>query len=50
MNAVKQSLAYREEMFAGSGDVSLFARSWRPESRVRGVVVIVHGFLAHSAM
>jgi acylglycerol lipase len=50
MNAVKQSLAYREEMFPGSGNVSLFARSWRPPGPVRGVVVIVHGFMAHSGM
>jgi acylglycerol lipase len=50
MNTVKQSLAYREEMFPGSGDVPLFARSWRPEGPVRGVVVIVHGFMAHSGM
>ncbi len=50
MNAVKQSLTYREEMFAGSGNVALFARSWRPEGQVRGVVVVVHGFMAHSGM
>ncbi len=50
MNALKQSLIYREEMFPGSGNVPLFARSWRPAGPVRGVVVIVHGFMAHSGM
>jgi acylglycerol lipase len=38
----------REEMFQGAGAVQLFARSWRPSGAVRGMVVIVHGFKAHS--
>jgi acylglycerol lipase len=50
MNAIKKLSAYREEMFPGSGNLPLFARSWRPEGPVRGLVVIVHGFMAHSGM
>ena len=34
--------------FAGVGGLNIFTRSWRPEGRARGVVVIVHGFNSHS--
>ena len=40
--------AIREEQFEGVGGLRIFVRSWRPESDPRGVVVIVHGFNAHS--
>jgi alpha-beta hydrolase superfamily lysophospholipase len=35
-------------MFGGSGGLQLAMRSWQPETPARGVVVIQHGFLAHS--
>jgi acylglycerol lipase len=34
--------------FQGVGGLNIFFRSWRPEQRVRGVVVISHGFNSHS--
>jgi alpha-beta hydrolase superfamily lysophospholipase len=37
-----------EETFKGVGDVGIFARSWRPPGKARGVVVIAHGFNSHS--
>jgi acylglycerol lipase len=40
----------REETFPGHGGLSLFARSWRPTEKPRGVVVLMHGFLAHSGL
>jgi alpha-beta hydrolase superfamily lysophospholipase len=38
----------REERFEGVKGLNIFVRSWRPEQKVRGVVVIVHGFNSHS--
>jgi acylglycerol lipase len=39
----------KTEQFEGIGGLKIFSRSWRPESqKPRGVVVIVHGFNAHS--
>jgi len=45
-----QTLATRmsEERFTGEGGLNIFFRSWRPEGKTRGVVVIVHGFNSHS--
>lgn len=37
-----------EETFSGAGGLNIFFRSWRPGGPTRGVVVIVHGFNAHS--
>ncbi len=37
-----------EEKIDGAPGLKLFVRSWRPEGAARGVVVIVHGFNAHS--
>lgn len=37
-----------EETFGGSGGLRLAMRSWQPGTPARGVVVIQHGFLAHS--
>jgi acylglycerol lipase len=37
-----------EETFAGVGGLQIFTRSWRPDGKARGVVVIVHGFNSHS--
>jgi len=37
-----------EGHFKNEAGLSLFFRAWRPEKQPRGVVVIVHGFNAHS--
>jgi acylglycerol lipase len=39
-----------EEMIQGARGVELFLRSWRPETKPRGTVVIHHGFLSYSGM
>ena len=38
----------REERVAGTGGVNIFVRSWRPNGAARAIVVICHGFNAHS--
>jgi alpha-beta hydrolase superfamily lysophospholipase/uncharacterized protein YbjT (DUF2867 family) len=40
----------KEEFFEGSQGLQMFLRSWRPPSKPRGVVVIVHGLMAHSGL
>jgi acylglycerol lipase len=37
-----------EERMAGVGGLNILVRSWRPDGKARGVVVIVHGFNSHS--
>jgi len=37
-----------EETFPGAGGLNIFFRTWRPGGDVRGLVIIVHGFNAHS--
>jgi acylglycerol lipase len=37
-----------EERFPGAGGLNIFFRSWRPGGDPRAVLVIVHGFNAHS--
>jgi len=39
---------YKEESLDGGGGLKIFTRSWRPESRPRGVIVLSHGFNSHS--
>jgi alpha-beta hydrolase superfamily lysophospholipase len=39
-----------EETFEGVGGLEIFVRSWRPEGKARGAVVINHGFKAHSGL
>jgi acylglycerol lipase len=39
-----------EEMIQGANGVELFLRSWHPETKARGTVLINHGFLAHSGL
>jgi acylglycerol lipase len=39
-----------EETFIDGGAGKLFTRVWRPAERPRGVVVVVHGFMAHSGL
>lgn len=39
-----------EFTFEGKGGLKLFARSWRPSTDVRAVMVVVHGFKAHSGL
>jgi acylglycerol lipase len=38
----------REEKVAGAAGVNIFVRSWRPNGAARALVVICHGFNAHS--
>jgi alpha-beta hydrolase superfamily lysophospholipase len=42
------SITAGEGRFEGAGGVRIFYRSWRPAAPPRGVVVVVHGFNAHS--
>jgi acylglycerol lipase len=37
-----------ESTFEGAGGLKIFTRSWQPEGKARGVVVIVPGFNSHS--
>src|SRR3954447_1563004 len=37
-----------ESSFEGVGGVNIFTRSWLPEREARAVMVLVHGFNAHS--
>jgi alpha-beta hydrolase superfamily lysophospholipase len=41
-------LTEEEATFTSTGGISIFYRSWRPETPTRGVVVIVPGFNSHS--
>jgi acylglycerol lipase len=45
-----RSLPMTEEFFEGSSGRKVFLRSWRPPSTPRGVVLIVHGLMAHSGL
>jgi len=38
----------REENIKGATGFNIFVRSWRPSAKPRAIVVIVHGFNAHS--
>jgi acylglycerol lipase len=38
----------REETVTGTGGLNIFVRSWRPNGAARAIVVICHGFNAHS--
>jgi alpha-beta hydrolase superfamily lysophospholipase len=38
----------KDERFEGARGVSIFFRSWLPGAKARGVMVLVHGFNAHS--
>ncbi|HQU84529.1 MAG TPA: lysophospholipase [Pyrinomonadaceae bacterium] len=38
----------QESTFEGIGGLKIFTRAWKPETKPRGVVVIVHGFNSHS--
>jgi alpha-beta hydrolase superfamily lysophospholipase len=40
----------REESVQVEGGLELFSRCWRPAGAPRAVVVLVHGFLAHSGL
>jgi acylglycerol lipase len=41
-------MATTEETFGSTGHINIFLRSWLPEGAPRAVVVICHGFNAHS--
>ena len=36
-----------EETFQGARGVGIFVRSWRPSSKARGIMILIHGFNAH---
>lgn len=38
----------KESSFEGVGGLKIATRSWRPEGKPRGVMILVHGFNAHS--
>lgn len=38
----------KESSFEGVGGVKIFTRSWQPEGNPRGVMILIHGFNAHS--
>src|SRR6266852_175515 len=38
----------KESTFKGVGGLNIFTRSWQPEGKTRGVIVIVPGFNSHS--
>ena len=38
----------KESTFEGAGGLKIFTRSWQPEGKARGVVVIVPAFNSHS--
>jgi len=44
----QQSVIANQETVEGVSGLKIFFRSWRPESKARGTVVIVPGFNAHS--
>ena len=47
MTQIQLQKAHEERLDVGAG-LTLFVRSWRPETSARGVVVIVPGFNSHS--
>src|SRR5262245_35219500 len=42
-------VSMNEERFEGVGSLKIFFRSWQPELKARGVMILVHGFNAHSS-
>lgn len=48
MYALRDVAAMNEETFEGVSGFKIFFRSWRPSGKPRAVVVISHGFNAHS--
>jgi alpha-beta hydrolase superfamily lysophospholipase len=42
--------AMTEGSFEGVGGIKIFTREWQPQGRAHGVVVISHGFNAHSGL
>jgi acylglycerol lipase len=43
-------LRMKEEFIEGSGGLKVFLRSWPTPSKPRGIVVLVHGLMAHSGL
>jgi alpha-beta hydrolase superfamily lysophospholipase len=48
MTAQKGGSNMTEHTVDGTGGLKLFVRSWQPEGKARGTVVINHGFKSHS--
>lgn len=38
----------REEKIQGASGLDIFVRSWKPDGKARGAIVLVHGFNSHS--
>ena len=38
----------KESSFEGVGGLNIFTRSWQPSGKPRGIMVLIHGFNAHS--
>ncbi len=38
----------KESSFEGVGGLKIFTRRWQPEGKPRGVMILIHGFNAHS--
>jgi acylglycerol lipase len=47
-HTVKNSNVLDESSFEGVGGLKIHTRSWRPEGKPRGVMILIHGFNAHS--
>jgi alpha-beta hydrolase superfamily lysophospholipase len=45
---VKPGTTIAEEIVEGAGGIKVFIRSWVPEAKAKAVVVLCHGFNAHS--
>src|SRR6476620_4935597 len=44
----KESSKMNEASFKGVGGLNIFTRSWKPEGKPRAVMILIHGFNAHS--
>jgi alpha-beta hydrolase superfamily lysophospholipase len=47
-NAIRRFEGMKESIFEGVGGLKILTRSWQPEAKTRGVVVIVPGLNSHS--
>ena len=38
----------KESTFKGVGGLNIATKSWQPEGKPRGIMILIHGFNAHS--
>src|SRR3954469_12713524 len=38
----------KESMFKGVGGLNIATKSWQPKEKARGIMILIHGFNAHS--